>query len=81
MALKQGTSYSYYVWQSGSQLLKLLHKDEVEQKEPDVEILHGRDCDPWVSKGPSDPSRCDCNFLTGTAFPLVPPEFKHCTCL
>ena len=23
------------------------------------------------------PSRCGGNFLTGTAFPLVPPEFKR----
>ena len=48
-----------------------------EQKAPDVEIPCGRDCGTWVLKGPSVPSRCGCDFLTGTAFPLVPAEFKH----
>ena len=44
MALKQGDSDSYHIWRSGSQLLKLLHTDETEQKAPDVEIPSGRDC-------------------------------------
>ena len=58
---------------AGSQLLQLLHTDETEQKSSDAEILCGRD------RGLQVPSRCGCKFLTGTAFPLVPPEFEHCT--
>ena len=46
-------------------------------KAPDVEILYGSDCGLRVLKGTIVPSTCSCNFLTGTAFPLVPPEFKH----
>ena len=69
MALKQGNSDSHM---AGSQLLQLLHTDETEQKASNVEILCERDCGLWVLKGPSVLSRCGCNFLTGTAFPLVP---------
>ena len=70
--LRQGNSDSHM---AGSQLLQLLHTDETEQKEPDIEIL----CGLWVLKGPSISSICDCYFLTRTAFPLVPSEFKHCS--
>ena len=78
MALKRGNSDSYPIWRSVSQLLKPLDTDETEQKTSDVEILCDRDFGLWVLKGTVLPSRCGCNFLTGTAFPLVPPEFKHC---
>ena len=50
------------------------------QKAPDFEILCNRDCRLWALKGTTVPSRCGCNFLTGTAFPLAPPpEFKYWT--
>ena len=74
MALKHGYSNSH---EASSQLLQLLHTDETEQKAPDVEIPCGRDCGLWVLKGPNVPSKCGCNFLSGTVFPLVPAEFKH----
>ena len=74
--LKRGNSGSYHMWQSGSQLLKLLHTDETKQKAPDVEILCGRDCGLRVLKGTIVPSRCGCNLLTGTAFPLVPLDLS-----
>ena len=70
-ALKQGDSDSYHIWRSGSQLL-LLHMDETEQKAADAKIL----CGLQVLKGTIVPSRCGSNFLMGTAFPLVSPEFK-----
>ena len=78
VSLKEGNSDSYHIWGSGSQLSKLLHTDETEQKAGDVEILCGRICDLRILKGTIVPSRCDCSFLTGTEFPLVPPKFKHC---
>ena len=80
VSLKYGseTGKFWFIWQSGSQLLKLRHTDESEQKAADVEVLCGRDCGLWVLKGTIIPSRCGCNFLTGTAFPLVPPKFKNC---
>ena len=31
----------------------------------------------WLLKGTSVPSICGCTFLTRTALPLAPPEFKH----
>ena len=77
--LKQGNSDSYQIWRSGSQLLQLLHRDETKQKAPGVEIICGGDCGLQVLrlKGTTVPSRCGCNLLIGTAFPLVPPGFKH----
>ena len=64
MALEQGNSDSHM---AGSQLLHPLHTEA-----SDVEIRCGRDCGLWILKGTSVPSRCGCNFLTGTAFPQVP---------
>ena len=74
--LKHGDSDSYHIWRSGSQLLKLLDTDETKQKVPDVEILCGRDFSLRVLKGTIVPSRCGCDFLTGTAFPVVPTDYR-----
>ena len=74
MALKQGNFDSQI---PGNQLLQSLHTDETEQKAPDAKIPCDRYSGLGVLKGTSVTSRCGCNFITGTAFPLVPPEFKR----
>ena len=56
---------------------EVANTDQTEQKALDVEMLCSRDCSLRVLKGTIVPSKCGCNFLTGTVFPLVPPEFKH----
>ena len=79
VSLKYGTETGKFWFTYGRQPAAAVatHRWNCEQKAPDVEIPCGRDCGTWVLKGPSVPSRCGCDFLTGTAFPLVPAEFKH----
>ena len=72
MALKQGNSDSHM---AGSQLLLLLYKDETMSRQHLILKFLVAEI---VVCGPSVPSRCDCNFHTGAAVPLVPPKFKLC---
>ena len=79
VSLKYGTEAGKFRFTYGRQPAAAVatHRWNCERKAPDVEIPCGRDCGLWVFKGLSVPSRCGCNFLTGTAFFSSSPEFEH----